>query len=660
VRAFLLVILLSLILVGTACATTHYVSWSGNNTPPYTSWETATPLISFAELSSTEGDTIFIDSGQYHLIMSISLKPKVTLRGKGMDSTVVYGSSQIPRMISVNDSTIVEDIYFIGSGSYEAIDNLFRPHLTHTVLDCRFSNLSSSAVILDFSSSVTIRNCSFDTWNDAALELTTHGNHLVENCTFYKPDGWGYVANLIFNQGEFIFRHNIVVGTLDALDGLGSYGSWVIESNLFYESRSLEWVIGTDANELTVQNNSLYITRDLGLPTYFVDNGNSTSVYGPRKCWIVNNAVWALRPRVTFWGGLSPEDEIEISYNCFYSVVPWQEYLGTQYHDSAFKQLDPEATPQVTWVGNIFSDPMYVDPDGGDLHLQYGSPCIDAGDPDVFDLDGTRCDIGAFGGPDGEFYIYQDLPPKAPAKFTAVEQGNTIELSWKGNSESDLYQYVLFRSESAGVPIDSEHVVAYIAADSASKTGLAACGGPSLDSGFRRNDLNKQSGRNGERQMSTSAPECDSGYICFTDSTVLSQHSYFYTVIAMDKSSLASDPAEEVGFMFTDVVDNQDQTLPENVSLEQNYPNPFNARTAIVYHLPNIGAQPAPVKLTIYNVLGHLVKTLVNERQQPGEHTAYWDGLNESGQTVSSGVYFYTLNVSGLDFARSRKMVLLK
>jgi hypothetical protein len=133
-----------------------------------------------------------------------------------------------------------------------------------------------------------------------------------------------------------------------------------------------------------------------------------------------------------------------------------------------------------------------------------------------------------------------------------------------------------------------------------------------------------------------------------------------YRLIAVDSSSLASDPAEEVGFMFTDVTENQDHTLPEQISLEQNYPNPFNARTAIVYHLPNIGAQPAPVKLTVYNALGRLVKTLVNERQQPGEHVAYWDGLNESGQTVSSGVYFYTLNVSGLDFARSRKMVLLK
>jgi len=55
----------------------------------------------------------------------------------------------------------------------------------------------------------------------------------------------------------------------------------------------------------------------------------------------------------------------------------------------------------------------------------------------------------------------------------------------------------------------------------------------------------------------------------------------------------------------------------QTFELEQNYPNPFNATTAIVYNLPNIGAQPAPVRLTIYNILGQEVKTLVDEPQPP-------------------------------------------
>jgi flagellar hook assembly protein FlgD len=97
-----------------------------------------------------------------------------------------------------------------------------------------------------------------------------------------------------------------------------------------------------------------------------------------------------------------------------------------------------------------------------------------------------------------------------------------------------------------------------------------------------------------------------------------------------------------------------------SASLEPNYPNPFNATTAIVYSLPNIGAQPAPVRLTVYNILGEKVKSLVDDNQQPGRHIAYWDGTDQQGQPVASGVYFYRLEVSGIEFVKSGKMVALK
>jgi hypothetical protein len=90
-------------------------------------------------------------------------------------------------------------------------------------------------------------------------------------------------------------------------------------------------------------------------------------------------------------------------------------------------------------------------------------------------------------------------------------------------------------------------------------------------------------------------------------------------------------------------------------SLSQNYPNPFNPSTTISYTLKN----HATVSLKIYNVAGQLIRTLVNEAKNPGQvHTATWDGRNDAGQSVSSGVYFYKL-VAG-DFVQTKKMVLLK
>jgi hypothetical protein len=90
-------------------------------------------------------------------------------------------------------------------------------------------------------------------------------------------------------------------------------------------------------------------------------------------------------------------------------------------------------------------------------------------------------------------------------------------------------------------------------------------------------------------------------------------------------------------------------------SLSQNYPNPFNPTTTISYTLK----ERSRVSLRIYNVAGQLIRTLVNGTKTPGEvHTATWDGRNDTGQSVSSGVYFYKL-VAG-SYVQTKKMVLLK
>jgi hypothetical protein len=96
------------------------------------------------------------------------------------------------------------------------------------------------------------------------------------------------------------------------------------------------------------------------------------------------------------------------------------------------------------------------------------------------------------------------------------------------------------------------------------------------------------------------------------------------------------------------------------VKLAQNYPNPFNPTTVIYYYLPDIGYQPAEVELVIYNVLGSKVRTLIKERQHPGEYTVMWDGKDDEGKGLASGVYFYRFKVSGIPFVKGGKMVLIR
>jgi choice-of-anchor B domain-containing protein len=89
-------------------------------------------------------------------------------------------------------------------------------------------------------------------------------------------------------------------------------------------------------------------------------------------------------------------------------------------------------------------------------------------------------------------------------------------------------------------------------------------------------------------------------------------------------------------------------------SLGENYPNPFNPSTTIAYQVPG----SSDVRIDIYNMLGQKIRTLLNDRKGPGTHEAIWDGRNDGGAQVGSGVYLYRM-VAG-DFVQVRKMILMK
>ncbi len=94
--------------------------------------------------------------------------------------------------------------------------------------------------------------------------------------------------------------------------------------------------------------------------------------------------------------------------------------------------------------------------------------------------------------------------------------------------------------------------------------------------------------------------------------------------------------------------------VPEKFALFQNFPNPFNLATNISFYL----SEKSQVNLNIYNVLGEKVRTLVNGTLDAGSHSITWDGKNEAGSVVASGIYFYRLNVG--DQVMTKKMSLLK
>jgi hypothetical protein len=98
----------------------------------------------------------------------------------------------------------------------------------------------------------------------------------------------------------------------------------------------------------------------------------------------------------------------------------------------------------------------------------------------------------------------------------------------------------------------------------------------------------------------------------------------------------------------------EDENLPLSFELHQNYPNPFNAQTVIEFQL----SEPARVNLAVYDIAGRKVADLAGEDYTSGQHLLTWDGTDNTGKSVSSGIYLYKMKAG--DLIETRKMLLMK
>ena len=109
---------------------------------------------------------------------------------------------------------------------------------------------------------------------------------------------------------------------------------------------------------------------------------------------------------------------------------------------------------------------------------------------------------------------------------------------------------------------------------------------------------------------------------------------------------------EYLGLDLTQIQNEADK--PSGYSLLQNYPNPFNPVTKLRYDLP----ENSHVNITIYDMLGRAVKTMMNQHQNAGHRSIIWDGTNDYDNTVSTGIYLYQIQAGA--YTRTKKMVFLK
>ncbi|TKJ41003.1 hypothetical protein CEE37_04885 [candidate division LCP-89 bacterium B3_LCP] len=279
--------------------------------------------------------------------------------------------------------------------------------------------------------------------------------------------------------------------------------------------------------------------------------------------------------------------------------------------------------------GNIDADPLFISPEWNDYRLQWGSPCIDAGDPDpqYNDPDSTRADMGAF-------YFDQSVPLRV--LVTPFEM--PIEIPATGGS-FDYYIQVT-NSGLLGLSVD-------VWCDVTLPNGNVF--GPTLGPVNVEVGSEITLGRERTQNVPGGAPAGTYVYNAYaTAGTDISTDSFTFEKLG----SAGLDGLAgwfNTGESFEEIGEGSSTALQEEFALLGAYPNPFNPLTVLSFKLHDASI----VNLAVYDISGRLVTTLVNGWRDAGIHEVTFDA---SG--LPSGVYLYRLTAG--EFSDSGKMVLMK
>ena len=216
-----------------------------------------------------------------------------------------------------------------------------------------------------------------------------------------------------------------------------------------------------------------------------------------------------------------------------------------------------------------------------------------------------------------------NAPPGPPQNLDITnkgQNGQNVILAWDANTEPDFDHYAIYR----GYQDDKFSPVNWLS-NPVATTSATRWTDPVV-------------------KINTSAPS-----------------SVHYRITAIDDAANESDYSNSVSTKSYQVPKIGAPQLPEVIALHQNYPNPFNPVTEISFDLP----EAAQVVLKIYNVLGEEVRTLVDNHMEIGFHSVSWDGKDETGKDLPSGIYIYRFQVSSGNaaansFVAVKKLTLLR
>jgi hypothetical protein len=436
---------------------------------------------------------------------------------------------------------------------------------------------------------------------EGSTGVTVQGGLFAYNTTSLGGGGITFKATQGTIDGVLLRRNSSLIGGAIQL---------ATASSATVSDCRLEWNTAILSGALTADGGTLYLRHNQMV-------GNS-STFPPGAVGLVNVATGSVAGNVfdrsSAGSGVGALNLASCPIEVFNNVVTHTTGAGVgcsgtaptlMAYNDVFDASGGAYSGCSAGTGSLAADPVFADTAAGDYHLGAHSPCIDSGRPGAphDDPDASRGDMGRHGS--HAFAMDQPAFVAGATVFGVGGSGGALYLRWSPSPEGDVVKYAVYGAAAGGFIPDAGNFLGFVnAPDTVLSLGTAPAPGTT-----------------------------------------------YYRVNAIDADGYAGGYSPEATLTPATPVD--PRVVYED-RLHQNVPNPFNPATEIRFDLARDGA----VALVVYDVSGRAVRTLARGAYPRGEHVVRWDGRDDRGVPVSTGVYFYRLDAGR--FSATRKTILLK